>query len=116
MPSTDVAVDMHAAETETFRANEDLRAEGVDASATHHPAVGASKALCSSVANSPVVRTLLLVVVIGLLLYLIERLGNAGGSSEAKDALKEMLRNVLKGAQAAALPVLEQRNATTVTQ
>ena len=112
---TNVNIGAQPDETELFRANEDLRTAG--ATTTTHPAVTVSKALCAHVANSPIVRTLLLLVVIALLLFLIERLGGGKGDDEAKDALKEMFRSVLKGGmqQAAALPVLEGRNATNAT-
>ena len=99
-------------ETELFRANEDLRTAG--AAAVTHPAATVSKTLCANVANSPIVRALLLLVVIALLLFLIERLSAGKGDAEGNDALKEVLRSVLKRGmqQAAALPVLEERNAT----
>ena len=97
--------------------NEDLRtARVVTTTTVAHPAVSVSKALCAHVTNSPIVRTLLLLVVIALLLFLIERLSGGGkGDDEGKDALKEVLRSVLKGGmqQAAALPVLDARNATS---
>ena len=52
-----------------------------------------------------------------MLLLVMERLGGGKGDDEATDALKEMFRSVLKGdmQQAAALPVLEGRNATNAT-
>jgi hypothetical protein len=73
------------------------------------------KALCTKVTNSPAVRSLMLLVVIGLLLFLIERLSAGAGDSDVKGAMAEVLRNVLKAnmQQVAAMPVLEERNTTT---
>jgi hypothetical protein len=104
--STAVNIGAQTDETELFRANEDLRPAGA--------AAAVSKTLCANVANSPIVRALLLLVVIALLLFLIERLSAGKGDVEGNDALKEVLRSVLKRGmqQAAALPVLEERNAT----
>jgi hypothetical protein len=105
-------------ETELFRANDDLRTVGVAATTTTvaHPAVAVPKTLCTHVANSPIVRTLLLLVVIALLLFLIERMsGGKVDGDEGTNTLREMLRSVLKAGvqQAAAMPVLDGRNATT---
>jgi hypothetical protein len=56
-------------------------------------------------------------VVVALLLYLIERLNGGKAGDETENTMKEMLRSVLKAGmqQAAAMPVLEGRNATNAT-
>ena len=115
-----VAVDIEAQvvdETELFRANEDLRTAGSTKTVVAHPAVTVSKTLCSSIANSPIVRTLLLLVVVALLLYVIERLSGGKLGEQGESTMKEMLRSLLKAGmqQAAAMPVLEGRNATNAT-
>ena len=118
--SVAVNIEAQADETELFRANEDLRTAGARTTATPvvaHPAVTMTKGLCASVANSPIVRTLLLLVVVALLLYLIERLSGGKVGDETENTMKEMLRSLLKAGmqQAAAMPVLEGRNATNAT-
>jgi hypothetical protein len=117
-----VAVDIEAQldETELFRANEDLRTSGVaktTSTPVAHPAVSVTKGLCTSVANSPIVRTLLLLVVVALLLYVIERLSGGKLGEQGENTMKEMLRSLLKAGmqQAATMPVLEGRNATNAT-
>jgi hypothetical protein len=66
-------------ETELFRANEDLRTASVRRMATSvvHPAASVTKRLCASVVNSPIVRTLFLLVVGASLLHEIK--GLSGG-------------------------------------
>jgi hypothetical protein len=113
-------VEAQVDETELFRANEDLRTAGVaSARATPmtHPAATLGKGLCASVANSPIVRTLLLLVVVALLLYVIERLSGGKLGEQGESTMREMLRSLLKAGmqQAAAMPVLEGRNATNAT-
>jgi hypothetical protein len=82
-----------------------------------HPAATLTKGLCASVANSPIVRTLLLLVVVALLLYVIERLGGGELGQQGENTIKEMLRSLLKSAmqEAATMSVLEGRNATNAT-
>jgi hypothetical protein len=113
-----VAVDIEAQvdETELFRANEDMRTAGSTKVTVAHPAVAVSKTLCSSIANSPIVRTLLLLVVVALL-YVIERLSGGKLGEQGESTTKEMLRSLLKAGmqQAAAMPVHEGRNATNGT-
>jgi len=119
--SVAVNIEEQVDETELFRANEDLRTAGARTTAATpvvaHPAVTMTKGLCASVANSPIVRTLLLLVVVALLLYVIERLSGGKVGDQTENTMKEMLRSVLKAGmqQAAAMPVLEGRNATNAT-
>ena len=118
--SVAVNIEEQVDETELFRANEDLRTAGARTTAmpvVAHPAVTMTKGLCASVANSPIVRTLLLLVVFALLLYVIERLSGGKVGDQTENTMKEMLRSLLKVGmqQAAAMPVLEGRNATNAT-
>jgi hypothetical protein len=59
----------------------------------------------------------LLLVVVALLLYVIERLSGGKDGDQTENTMKEMLRSLLKAGmqQAAAMPVLEGRNATNAT-
>ena len=118
--STTIDIEAQLDETELFRANEDLRTAGVAttrATPASHPAATVTKGLFASVANSPIVRTLLLLVVVALLLYVIERLSGGKLGEQGENTMKEMLRSLLKTGmqQAATMPVLEERNATNGT-
>jgi hypothetical protein len=117
--SVEVDTEAQVDETELFRANEDLRTAGATTRATPatHPAATVTKGLFASVANSPIVRTLLLLVVVALLLYVIERLSGGKLGEQGENTMKEMLRSLLKAGmqQAATMPVLEGRNATNAT-
>jgi hypothetical protein len=113
-------IEAQVGETELFRANEDLRTAGVTTRATlaeTHPAASVMKGMCASVANSPIVRTLLLLVVVALLLYVIERLSGGTLGQQGENTMREMLRSLLKTGmqQAAAMPVLERGNTTNAT-
>jgi hypothetical protein len=94
------------ADEQLFTATYDLRNHGRTAAAT--PSV------CSKVINSPIVRTLLVVGRVGLLIFL---LGRLGGDSAVQEDVAQALRGVLKaGLQTAvALPVLEKRSNVTTT-
>jgi hypothetical protein len=117
--SIEVDIEAQVDETELFRANEDLRTASATtrATPTTHPGATVTRGLFASVANSPIVRTLLLLVVVALLLYVIERLSGGKLGEQGENTMKEMLRSLLKAGmqQAATMPVLEGCNATNAT-
>jgi hypothetical protein len=113
--STVIQVDAPADETEVFRANENLHTAGASTRTVAQPNMVTK--MCTYVTNSPVVRSLMLLVVIGLLLFLIERLSGGASSSDTKAVMAEVLRSVLKANMqpAVAMLALDERNATNTT-
>jgi hypothetical protein len=103
-------------EIEMFRATLDLREkrhgdvvpDTVMVESQEPPAATCAKTFCSKMMNSPVARTALLLVILGILMYLVDRLG---GNAEQQETVRAAIRSVFKAVVA---PVYE-RNVTTAS-
>jgi hypothetical protein len=120
MPTTATKSDktVQEDETEMFRATLDLRnirhgddvpdSEAVERQEPSPPAASCAKTFWSKLVNSSITRNILLLVILGILMYLLERLG---GDEEQLENVRASLRNVFK----AAVAPLTDRNVTTTT-
>jgi hypothetical protein len=116
--SKDVKVDDRARvssgsleDAKLFRATLDLRNgddDAPDIERQEPPAASCAKAFFTKMVNSPIARTILLVAILVILLFLLDRLG---GNTEQQDAVRATLRSVFKAAVA---PLL-QPNVTLPT-
>ena len=116
-----VSVGTQADDSEVYRATLDLRDnEGevmLAPTATRVPAASCFQTYFVKIDTSPIFRTLAVVLVVGTIMYALERLCGGSGAATQQE-IAQTVRNILKAGaqQAAALPVLEaNKNATATT-